>query len=110
KPRNSSRVLRDYTLGKTLGAGSMGEVELAYHDLTGEKLAIKILPRASIASTGMNDIVPTAESAAKQASKEASKETCTMLEAALSMLLHHPYICGMRELIKHANHFFMMFE
>ncbi|KAH8107395.1 hypothetical protein DFH11DRAFT_1637812, partial [Phellopilus nigrolimitatus] len=34
KPLSSNRVLGDYTLGKTLGA----EVELAYHDLTGEKI------------------------------------------------------------------------
>lgn len=38
KPRGSSRVLGDYTLGKTLGAGSMGKVKLAYHNLTGEKV------------------------------------------------------------------------
>ncbi|KAH8116679.1 hypothetical protein DFH11DRAFT_1576638, partial [Phellopilus nigrolimitatus] len=34
KPLSSNRVLGDYTLGKTLGAGYMGKVELAYHDLT----------------------------------------------------------------------------
>ncbi|KAH8112519.1 kinase-like domain-containing protein [Phellopilus nigrolimitatus] len=33
-----------------------------------------------------------------------------MQEAALSMLLHHPYICGMRELITHMNHYYMVFE
>ncbi|KAH8113727.1 hypothetical protein DFH11DRAFT_1878392 [Phellopilus nigrolimitatus] len=55
----------------------MGKVELAYHDLTGEK----ILPRSIIASPGMNGVAPTAKAAAKQASKEASKETRTMREA-----------------------------
>lgn len=34
----SNRVLGDYTLGKTLGAGSMGKVKLAYHNITGEKV------------------------------------------------------------------------
>ena len=38
KPRSSNRVLGDYTLGKTLGAGSMGKVKLAYHNITGEKV------------------------------------------------------------------------
>lgn len=33
-----------------------------------------------------------------------------MREAALSMLLHHPYICGMREMIVHAHHYYMVFE
>ena len=40
KPRNSNRVLGDYTLGKTIGAGSMGKVKLAYHNITGEKVRI----------------------------------------------------------------------
>ncbi|KAH8113692.1 kinase-like domain-containing protein [Phellopilus nigrolimitatus] len=78
KPRSSSRVLGDYTLGKTL---RRGQVKLAYHNLTGEKLMIKTLPRTSIARTGMNGVVPTAEEAAKQVSKEASKETRAMREA-----------------------------
>ncbi|KAH8104340.1 hypothetical protein DFH11DRAFT_1648581, partial [Phellopilus nigrolimitatus] len=38
KPLCSNRVLGDYTLGRTLGAGYMDKVELAYHDLTGEKV------------------------------------------------------------------------
>ena len=38
KPRSSNRVLGDYTLGKTLGAGSMGKVKLAHHNITGEKV------------------------------------------------------------------------
>ncbi|KAH8109154.1 hypothetical protein DFH11DRAFT_1881428 [Phellopilus nigrolimitatus] len=92
KSHSSSFVLGDYTLGKTLGAGSLDKVKLTYHNPTGEKLAIKILPRANIASTGMNGVVPTAEAAAKQASKEATKETRTIREAALSMLLHRPYV------------------
>ncbi|KAH8110359.1 kinase-like domain-containing protein [Phellopilus nigrolimitatus] len=58
----------------------------------------------------MNNVVPTAKAAAKQASKEASKETHTMREAALSVLLHQPYICGMRVPITHANHYYMVFE
>ncbi|KAI5118733.1 hypothetical protein M0805_000063 [Coniferiporia weirii] len=112
KPRSSNRVLGDYTLGKTLGQGSMGKVKLAYQNVTGEKLAIKILPRASIAnaSTSTNSAPQTPEAAAKQASKDASKEIRTIREAALSMLLHHPYICGMRELITHTNHYYMVFE
>lgn len=26
------------------------------------------------------------------------------------MLLHHPYICGMREIITHQHHYYMVFE
>lgn len=34
-----TRILGDYTLGKTLGAGSMGKVKLAQHNVTGEKVS-----------------------------------------------------------------------
>ena len=36
----TNRSLGDYTLGKTLGAGSMGKVKLAYHNITGEKVCL----------------------------------------------------------------------
>jgi hypothetical protein len=38
KSRGSNRILGDYTLSKTLGAGSMGKVKLATHNVTGEKV------------------------------------------------------------------------
>lgn len=34
----SNRILGDYTLSKTLGAGSMGKVKLATHNITGEQV------------------------------------------------------------------------
>ncbi|KAG6810693.1 hypothetical protein H0H92_010718 [Tricholoma furcatifolium] len=100
----SNRILNDYILSKTLGAGSMGKVKLATHSTTGEKLAVKILPRTQPGPP------PSSETAAKQASKDASKEIRTLREAALSMLLHHPYICGMREMIVRQHHYYMVFE
>lgn len=36
--RSSNRILGDYTLSKTLGAGSMGKVKLGTHNITGEKV------------------------------------------------------------------------
>ncbi|EPQ53024.1 Pkinase-domain-containing protein [Gloeophyllum trabeum ATCC 11539] len=107
KQRSSNRVLGDYTLSKTLGAGSMGKVKLAHHNITGEKFAVKILPRASPSGTTNG---ASGEAAAKQANKDASKEIRTLREAALSMLLHHPYICGMREMIVHQHHYYMVQE
>ena len=38
KPRTTNRILGDYTLSKTLGAGSMGKVKLAIHNISGEKV------------------------------------------------------------------------
>lgn len=40
KPRTTNRILGDYTLSKTLGAGSMGKVKLAHHNITGEKVCL----------------------------------------------------------------------
>jgi len=72
------------------------------------QLAVKILPRVYPATTNGNG--STSEAVSKQASKDASKEIRTLREAALSMLLHHPYICGMREMIVHQHHYYMVFE
>ncbi|THU90605.1 Pkinase-domain-containing protein [Dendrothele bispora CBS 962.96] len=104
----SNRILGNYTLSKTLGAGSMGKVKLATHNITGEQLAVKILPRVNPAAPPPSGSTP--DSVARQASKDASKEIRTLREAALSMLLHHPYICGMREMIVHQHHYYMVFE
>ncbi|KAG1729329.1 uncharacterized protein EDB91DRAFT_1159743 [Suillus paluster] len=108
--RSSNRILGDYTLTKTLGAGSMGKVKLAIHNVTEEKLAVKILPRVYPQASQSNGSNANPEAVAKQASKDASKEIRTLREAALSMLLHHPYICGMREMIVHQHHYYMIFE
>ena len=38
--RTTVKVIGSYSLGKTLGAGSMGKVKLAYHNQTGEKVCL----------------------------------------------------------------------
>ncbi|KAF9646806.1 Pkinase-domain-containing protein [Thelephora ganbajun] len=100
----SCRVLSDYILTKTLGVGSMGKVKLAQHVNSGEKFAIKILPR----------VIPnpntSSETVAKATVKDASNDIRPLREAALSMLLHHPYICRMREMTVHQNRYYMVLE
>ncbi|CAE6512480.1 unnamed protein product [Rhizoctonia solani] len=105
--KSRGRVLGDYVLTKTLGAGSMGKVKLAVHTPTGQKLAIKIVPRVS---THSSSTPMTASQLAKAQAKDASKEIRHLREAALSMLLYHPYICGMREIITHPGHYYMVTE
>ncbi|KAL5638630.1 hypothetical protein ACGC1H_003105 [Rhizoctonia solani] len=105
--KSRGRVLGDYVLTKTLGAGSMGKVKLAVHTPTGQKLAIKIVPRVS---TQSSSAPMTASQLAKAQAKDASKEIRHLREAALSMLLYHPYICGMREIITHPGHYYMVTE
>jgi len=46
----SNRILGDYTIGKTLGAGSMGKVKLAVHNVSGEKVRPTLLTTLSLSS------------------------------------------------------------
>ena len=46
-----------YRLGKNLGIGSFGKVRLAEHQLTGHKVAVKILNRARIRQLDMDEKV-----------------------------------------------------
>lgn len=46
--RGYRNVLSNYKIGKTLGHGAFGKVKLAVHNLTGIKVAIKILGRQSL--------------------------------------------------------------
>ncbi|TDH69695.1 hypothetical protein CCR75_001292 [Bremia lactucae] len=60
KPPTMSDIpiqLGHYRLGKTLGIGSFGKVKLAEHDITGHKVAIKILNRHKIRSLDMSEKV-----------------------------------------------------
>ncbi|KAI1910241.1 Serine/threonine-protein kinase [Ophidiomyces ophidiicola] len=90
-----------WALGKTIGAGSMGKVKLAKNTETGEQVAVKIIPRHS-----------TEEHRSTRESERAdrSKEIRTAREAAIVMLLNHPFICGMRDVVRTNHHWYMLFE
>lgn len=73
--------------------------------------AVKIIPRYTPQTRAASgERFDNEEDAAKAAARDAAKETRTIREASISLLLHHPYICGMREMIVHANHYYMVFE
>ncbi|KAH7098524.1 kinase-like domain-containing protein [Auriculariales sp. MPI-PUGE-AT-0066] len=103
--RSRVRVIGDYALGKTLGAGSMGKVKLAHHLVTGERVAIKIVPRSP--PPDPSAVGPEAQ---KAAAKEANKELRTVREAAMSLLVHHPYVCGMREMLVQPSQYLLVLE
>nr|KMM67987.1 protein kinase kin1 [Coccidioides posadasii RMSCC 3488] len=90
-----------WALGKTIGAGSMGKVKLAKNVETGEQVAVKIIPRHS-----------TEEHRSTRESERAdrSKEIRTAREAAIVTLLNHPYVCGMRDVVRTNHHWYMFFE
>ena len=117
-------ILGDYMLGKTLGAGSMGKVKLGISRSDNEKVAVKIVPRnTSVAGLrshisraqqgGATDVAAAAQSEnamARAVAKDKSKEVRIVREGSLQMLLRHPYVCGMHEMIVHTNHYYMVFE
>ncbi|KAF2401110.1 Pkinase-domain-containing protein [Trichodelitschia bisporula] len=90
-----------WSLGKTIGAGSMGKVKLAKNLETGEQVAIKIVPRQSTDEH---------RSPAERERADQSKEVRTAREAAIVSLVKHPYICGMRDVVRTAHHWYMLFE
>ncbi|CAG8596570.1 17132_t:CDS:10 [Dentiscutata erythropus] len=97
------KVLGNYTLTKTLGAGSMGKVKLAIHSLTGEKLAVKIIPRVLPSDKSQDN-------KDKDTSKDDNKEIRTIREAAIMLLLNHPFIVQLKEVMVLPNHYYMFFE
>lgn len=91
-----------WDLGKTIGAGSMGKVKLARNRTTGETVAVKIVPRQSSDAE--------ARTPAERERADRSKEVRTAREAAIVTLADHPYICGMRDVVRTHYHWYMLFE
>ncbi|KIW91255.1 uncharacterized protein Z519_08151 [Cladophialophora bantiana CBS 173.52] len=89
-----------WSLGKTIGQGSMGKVKLAKNIESGEQAAIKIVPRQSADEQGNP----------KDERADRSKEIRTAREAAMVSLLCHPYICGMIDVQRTNYHWYMLFE
>ncbi|OAX80152.1 CAMK/CAMKL/KIN1 protein kinase [Emergomyces africanus] len=90
-----------WALGKTIGAGSMGKVKLAKNLETGEQVAVKIIPRHSTEDNRGNRDTERADR---------SKEIRTARESAIVTLLNHPYVCGMRDVVRTNYHWYMLFE
>ncbi|RMZ86767.1 hypothetical protein DV736_g6007, partial [Chaetothyriales sp. CBS 134916] len=89
-----------WSLGKTIGQGSMGKVKLAKNMETEEQAAVKIVPRQTVDEQGR----------ARDERADRSKEIRTAREAAMVSLLHHPYICKMIDVQKTNYHWYMLFE
>ncbi|KAG1441092.1 hypothetical protein G6F56_011637 [Rhizopus delemar] len=70
----------EYWLGKTLGQGTSGCVKIGIHKLTGEKVAIKIIPKSYLASN-------------------LSAERSVKREIAVMKLMKHPYIISLLDVI-----------
>ncbi|XP_067935041.1 maternal embryonic leucine zipper kinase-like isoform X2 [Watersipora subatra] len=86
---NSYEVLHGkYHLRETIGTGGFAKVKLAYHSVTGEKCAIKIMDKK-----GLKDDLPRVTTEIN-----AMKELC------------HQHICKLYEVIETADKFFLVLE
>lgn len=87
-----SNIIRigSYRLGKTLGKGSFGKVKLAEHELTGHKVAVKILNRQKIKSSQMDRKI--------------------RREIKILKLFRHPHIIRLYEVIETPTDIFMVME
>ncbi|KAI7865645.1 kinase-like domain-containing protein [Mucor mucedo] len=97
KPR---RVIGNFTLVNTLGSGSMGKVRLAVHNITGDKLAVKIVPRRQ----------PRDGKSSRKKEKDEHREVRTIREASIMLLLHHPYIVSLKELVILDSYYYLFME
>mmetsp|Transcript_34149 Transcript_34149/g.93912 ORF Transcript_34149/g.93912 Transcript_34149/m.93912 type:complete len:530 (-) Transcript_34149:392-1981(-) len=79
-----------YRLGKNLGIGSFGKVRLAEHQLTGHKVAIKILNRNRIRQLDMDEKV--------------------RREIKILKLFYHPHIIRLYEVIYTPTDIYMVME
>lgn len=89
-PRQASVQIGPYMLGRTLGVGSFGKVKLAQHEITGHRVAVKILNRKKIQSLDMDDKV--------------RREIKTL------KLFSHPHITRLYEVIDTPTDIFVVIE
>lgn len=111
-----------WILGKTVGAGSMGKVKLAKKEDSNEQVSLYTLfIRAARAHSNSPlqvacKIIPRGSTDDGQQSRidkernDHSKEIRTAREAAIVTLLNHPYICGLRDVVRTNYHWYMLFE
>ncbi|KAI9261070.1 kinase-like domain-containing protein [Sporodiniella umbellata] len=79
-PEKNRQEVGDYFLGKTLGQGTSACVKIGVHKLTGERVAIKIIPKAYLAAN-----IPAQRSVQR--------------EIAIMKLMKHPYIVSLLDVI-----------
>ncbi|CAO3622362.1 unnamed protein product [Cunninghamella blakesleeana] len=104
------KVIGNYTLTESLGKGSMGKVKLGVHNITGDKIAIKIVPRANFAQFKSGTSNKSPKQIAKEYAREENREMRTIREAHMMMLLRHPNIVGLKDLVVAGPYFYIMMD
>ncbi|KAF7731576.1 serine/threonine-protein kinase KIN2 [Apophysomyces ossiformis] len=89
------KVIGNYTLATTLGSGSVGKVKLAAHNLTSDQLAVKIVPR---------------QERRRKECEDENREIRTIREASIMLLLSHPHIVSLKEMIVLDSYYYLFME
>ncbi|CAD8143364.1 unnamed protein product [Paramecium pentaurelia] len=90
KDSQKQRVIGDYLLVKTLGVGTFGLVKLGVHQITGEKVAIKILEKERIV--------------------EVADVERVSREIHILKLIRHRHVIQLYEIIETKRHIFLVME
>ncbi|KAJ1555040.1 serine/threonine-protein kinase KIN2 [Nowakowskiella sp. JEL0078] len=119
-PLRAKKSVGNYRLTKTIGQGSMGKVKLAVHNITGEKFACKVIPRPAGSppvdemigpTTSIRDLPAANEIVLIQPKKtDDTKETRIIREAAILLLLDHPHIVKLHDIVLFENFYYFFFE
>ncbi|KAI8970338.1 kinase-like domain-containing protein [Mycotypha africana] len=111
-PKPIVKTIGNYTMQQSIGKGSMGKVKLAVHNITGEKIAVKIVPRANLQILNQPAYAngKSIQQIAKEKAREENREIRTIREAHIMMLLKHPNIVGMKDLIAQGPYFYILMD
>ncbi|EDK36741.2 conserved hypothetical protein [Meyerozyma guilliermondii ATCC 6260] len=90
KPKEGVNRIGRYEVLKTLGEGSFGKVKLAQHSGTGQKVALKIINRKTLAKSDMQGRIER--------------------EISYLRLLRHPHIIKLYDVIKSKDEIIMVIE
>ncbi|KAI8889699.1 Pkinase-domain-containing protein [Backusella circina FSU 941] len=90
----------------------MGKVKLGVHNVTGEKVAVKIVPRANFQqfSQASHLAGKSIQQIAKEKAREENREVRTIREAHMMMLLKHPNIVGLKDLVLQGPYFYILMD
>ncbi|KAI7880632.1 Pkinase-domain-containing protein [Lichtheimia hyalospora FSU 10163] len=109
------KSIGNYVLQQNLGKGSMGKVKLGVHNVTGEKVAVKIVPRANfqlvaVRGNHVEGGKTMRQQTAKEQAREHNREMRTIREAHIMMLFRHPHIVGLRDMVVSGPYFYIFME
>ena len=89
KPTEGTNV-GQYVLSKTIGKGTFGKVKLGVHNLTGEKVAVKILEKDKI--------------------KDQSDIDRINREITILKKVRHPHVVQLYEMIENNDYLYLIME